>query len=55
MTTRKTSAALAAALCCLSGFVGMVPSLEAAYRVGSTVVNELTGNWALYSKTLPGH
>lgn len=37
------------------GFVGMVPSLEAAYRVGSTVIDELTGNWMLYSKNVPGH
>lgn len=38
-----------------AGFVGMRPSLEAAYRVGSTVINALTGNWELYSQTLPGH
>lgn len=38
-----------------AGFVGMQPSLEAAYRVGSTVINALTGNWELYSQTLPGH
>lgn len=36
------------------GFVGMVPSLEAAYRAGSTVIDELTGNWAIYSESVPG-
>ena len=34
----------------LSAFV---PSLEAAYRVGSTVVNELAGNWARYAEHTP--
>jgi purine nucleoside permease len=31
----------------LSAFV---PALEAAYRVGSTVVNEIAGNWARYAE-----
>ena len=31
-----------------------VPSLEAAYRVGSTVVNEIAGNWATYAERTPG-
>jgi purine nucleoside permease len=30
-----------------------VPSLEAAYRVGSTVVNEIAGNWARYAEQTP--
>lgn len=29
------------------------PSLEAAYRVGSPVVNEITGNWAKYAERTP--
>ena len=31
-----------------------VPSLEAAYRVGSPVVNEIAGNWAKYADQTPG-
>jgi len=30
-----------------------VPSLEAAYRVGSTVVNEIVRNWARYAEHTP--
>lgn len=30
-----------------------LPSLEAAWRVGSVVVHELTGNWARYKDRLP--
>jgi purine nucleoside permease len=30
-----------------------MPSLEAAYRVGSTVVNEIAGNWAKYDEQTP--
>jgi purine nucleoside permease len=30
------------------------PALEAAYRVGSPVVNEIAGNWAKYAETTPG-
>jgi len=30
-----------------------VPSLEAAYRVGSTVVNELVRNWDRYAEHTP--
>jgi purine nucleoside permease len=30
-----------------------VPSLEAAYRVGSPVVNEIAGNWARYAEQTP--
>jgi purine nucleoside permease len=35
----------------LSAFV---PALEAAYRVGSPVVNEIAGNWARYAEQTPG-
>ena len=35
----------------LSAFI---PSLEAAYKVGSPVVNELTGHWNKYRDHLPG-
>jgi purine nucleoside permease len=31
-----------------------IPALEAAYRVGSPVVNALSSNWAQYSTRLPG-
>lgn len=31
-----------------------VPSLEAAYRVGSTVIHELTVHWDKYEATVPG-
>jgi len=30
-----------------------VPALEAAYRVGSTVVNEIVGHWAIYADQTP--
>jgi purine nucleoside permease len=30
-----------------------VPALEAAYRVGSTVVNEIVRNWASYAQQTP--
>jgi purine nucleoside permease len=29
------------------------PSLDAAFQVGSRVVNELTGNWPRYRATIP--
>jgi purine nucleoside permease len=35
------------------GYSAYVPSLEAAYRVGSRVVHEITGGWAVYEKTPP--
>lgn len=35
----------------LSAFM---PSVEAAYRVGSPVVNEITGHWAKYAEHTPG-
>jgi purine nucleoside permease len=31
-----------------------VPALEAAYRVGSTVVNEIVRNWTRYAEQTPG-
>jgi purine nucleoside permease len=31
-----------------------IPALEAAYRVGSPVVNEIVGHWARYSVQTPG-
>jgi purine nucleoside permease len=35
------------------GYSAYIPSLEAAYRVGSRVVHELTGGWAAYELTPP--
>jgi len=35
------------------GYSAYLPSLEAAYRVGSVVVHELVENWAVYEKTPP--
>jgi purine nucleoside permease len=35
------------------GYSAYLPSLEAAYRVGSRVVHEITRGWADYEKTLP--
>jgi purine nucleoside permease len=32
---------------------GYIPSLEAAYRVGSKVLHELAGNWDKYRDTIP--
>jgi purine nucleoside permease len=34
-------------------YAGYIPSLEAAYRVGSVVVHELAGNWDKYRDRLP--
>lgn len=36
-----------------AGYAGMRPSLEAAYSVGSTVVNELVTHWDKYQDTTP--
>lgn len=36
------------------GYSAYVPSLEAAYRVGSTVVSALVADWAQYRDTVPG-
>lgn len=35
------------------GYTAFIPSLEAAYKVGSTVVNELTNNWDQYQSEIP--
>lgn len=35
-------------------YAGMIPALEAAYRVGSPVVHALVRDWAKYSTTPPG-
>lgn len=37
-----------------SSYSGFIPSLEAAYRVGSTVIHEITNNWKKYEGTIPG-
>ena len=37
-----------------AGYAGMLPSLEAAYKVGSTVIDEIVLNWDKYQDTLPG-
>lgn len=37
-----------------SSYSGKLPSLEAAYRVGSTVIHEILGNWNKYEQTVPG-
>jgi len=34
-------------------YAGMIPALEAAYRVGSPVVHELAGNWSRYEQAPP--
>jgi purine nucleoside permease len=36
------------------GYAGLEASVEAAYRVGSVVVNEIVGKWAKYRETTPG-
>src|SRR5471030_2694625 len=38
----------------ISAYSGYLPALEAAYRVGSTVVHELVANWPKYEDELPG-
>jgi purine nucleoside permease len=40
-----------------SGYSALGPSVEAAYKVGSTVVEELLGKWSVYRDhpPLPGH
>ena len=35
-------------------YAGYLPSLEAAYRVGSPVAHELSKHWALYRDRIPG-
>ena len=36
------------------GYSAFIPSLDAAYGVGSTVVNELVGHWDKYGDAVPG-
>ena len=36
------------------GYAGLNASVEAAYRVGSVVVDEITGHWARYRNQVPG-
>jgi purine nucleoside permease len=38
----------------IGGYVAYLPSLEAAYRVGSVVVKELVRDWKKYSAQIPG-
>jgi purine nucleoside permease len=35
-------------------YVAYIPALEAAYRVGSRVVDEIAGNWGKYREVAPG-
>jgi purine nucleoside permease len=35
-------------------FSGLLPSLEAAHRVGSRVVRELVSGWERYETQVPG-
>ena len=35
-------------------YLAFVPSVEAAYTVGSVVVRELATHWDKYEKTMPG-
>jgi purine nucleoside permease len=35
-------------------YSGYLPSLEAAYTVGHTVVSELLSNWPKYERTVAG-
>jgi purine nucleoside permease len=36
------------------GFPAYLPSLDAAYRVGSVVVEEIAAHWHKYADTIPG-
>jgi purine nucleoside permease len=36
------------------GYAGLGASTEAAYQVGSVIVDEITGHWSLYRDTTPG-
>ena len=36
------------------GYAGLIASVEAAYRVGSRVVDEIAGHWATYREQIPG-
>jgi purine nucleoside permease len=35
-------------------YTAYIPALEAAYRIGNTVVDQLISNWAVYKDTIPG-
>jgi purine nucleoside permease len=37
-----------------AGYAGALPSLEAAYRVGSPVLHEIVKNWSKWENTIPG-
>ena len=37
-----------------NSYSGFLPSLDAAYRVGSTVIKEIINNWDKYQQTIPG-
>jgi purine nucleoside permease len=37
-----------------SGYSGMTVALEALYKTGSVVVDELLAHWDRYAKTAPG-
>jgi purine nucleoside permease len=37
-----------------AGYSALGPSVEAAYKVGSTVVEELLSKWSVYREHLPG-
>jgi purine nucleoside permease len=51
--TGEPAAALLAAETQEQGFTGYQSSLDAAYRVGSVVVKELSGNWSRYQSGVP--
>ena len=36
------------------GYTGMTAALEALYLVGTTVIDELTGDWDRYRDRVPG-
>ncbi|MEM7098023.1 MAG: purine nucleoside permease [Pseudomonadota bacterium] len=37
------------------GYAGMLAALEALYKVGSVVIEEITGNWSVYAEQIPGN
>ena len=37
----------------IGAYAAYLPALEAAYRVGHAVVNELLSHWAQYERTMP--
>lgn len=37
-----------------AGYAGTLPSLEAAYRIGSPVLHEIVNNWSKWENTIPG-